>query len=370
MTKKILILGGYGNFGKRIAIALAKKNIPLILAGRDANKAEAVALEIKQHYPNSQIETAIFDIHSAFSNRLTELQPSIVIHTAGPFQNSNYTIAETCIEHKIHYIDLADGRDYVTGITALNEAALAHDALIVSGASTVPGLSSAVLQHYKNHFSEIDSLIYGITPGQKTPRGVATTKAVLSYLGKPLKSAASDTKQRYGWQDLYRQDYPELGKRWMANCDVPDIDIFPAKYGIRHTQFSAGMETSILHLGIWLVSYLVRAGLPLSLTQHAAALLRFSNIFDCLGTKSGGMHMLIKGKDLQKKPLEIKWFIIAHQGDGLEIPCVPAIILATKLFHNTLQTRGAMPCIEMITLEEFTHELQAFSIKQFVEHRN
>ena len=41
--KKVLILGGYGNFGKRIAIALAKANIPIIIAGRGKHKAEALA---------------------------------------------------------------------------------------------------------------------------------------------------------------------------------------------------------------------------------------------------------------------------------------------------------------------------------------
>lgn len=32
--KKVLILGGYGNFGKYIANTLLKQNIPIILGGR------------------------------------------------------------------------------------------------------------------------------------------------------------------------------------------------------------------------------------------------------------------------------------------------------------------------------------------------
>ena len=34
----ILILGGYGNFGKRIATALVKDGIGIIIAGRNAVK--------------------------------------------------------------------------------------------------------------------------------------------------------------------------------------------------------------------------------------------------------------------------------------------------------------------------------------------
>ena len=38
----ILILGGYGNFGKRIARALAQSNTPIVIAGRNAEKAKNV----------------------------------------------------------------------------------------------------------------------------------------------------------------------------------------------------------------------------------------------------------------------------------------------------------------------------------------
>jgi hypothetical protein len=366
---KILILGGYGNFGQRIATALVKKNIPVIIAGHDRNKAEKFSQTLKQDYPDCPVEIAIFDIHQGLSSQLKTLQPTIVIHTVGPFQTADYSVAEICIQHKVHYIDLADGRDYVTNITSLEKPALENDVLVVSGASTVPGLSAAVIEHYKNDFSTLDSLVYGISLGQKSSRGLATTRGILTYLGKPLKPAAGSTTKRFGWQDVYRQEYPELGKRWMANCDVPDLDLFPGKYGIKHIQFSAGMETGVLHLGIWFFSYLVRLGLPLNLPRHAEVLLRFSNIFDCLGTDTGGMHMLLKGKDLHGKPLEIKWFILAENGDGLQIPCVPAIILAKKLFLGAISKRGAIPCMGIITLDEYMDELKEFSIKQTTEPR-
>ena len=36
--------------------------------------------------------------------------------------------------------------------------------------------------------SEIESVEYGISPGQKTTRGgIATVKGVMSYIGKPIK---------------------------------------------------------------------------------------------------------------------------------------------------------------------------------------
>lgn len=363
--KSVLILGGYGNFGSRIAKALVKDNIPIIIAGRDQEKALALQNQLKKTYPENQINIAVFDANQELDNELNILKPFVVINTIGPFQIADYSIAQICISKHIHYIDLADARDFVTGISTLNSDAKKNNILVVSGASTVPGLSSAVLDHYKGDFVKLDSLIYGINPGQKSPRGLATTESILTYLGKPLKPWGNQQQKKYGWQDIYRQEYPELGKRWMANCDIPDLDLFPKLYGMKHIQFSAGMESSALHLGMWLVSYLVRMGFPLNLTKHAKFLLAFSHLFDVFGTANGGMHMLMKGIDHHGKPLEIKWFIIAKKSDGPQIPCVPAILLSKKLINNTLLVRGAMPCVGLLTLEEYIKELEGFSIKQY-----
>ncbi len=362
---KVLILGGYGNFGKRISTALSKNNLSIIIAGRNRNKAEHLQNELHTLYPGCQVEIAIFDIHAQFSDQLHILKPAIVINTCGPFQTSDYSIVESCISQKVHYIDLADGRDFVNNIASFDKSAKDNNVLIISGASTVPGLSSAVLDFYKSNFSEIDSLIYGISPGQQAERGIATTQSILTYLGKPLKLIVGHQYPTYGWQDVYRQDYPELGKRWMANCDIPDLDLFPEKYQIKFIQFSAGMENTFLHLGIWITSWLVRLGLPLNLSKHSEKLLRVSKVFDYFGTPDGGMHMLIRGKNSEGKDKEIKWFIVAKNGDGPQIPCVPAIVLTKKLLAKDIKEFGAMPCVSMITLDEYLVELKNFSNRTY-----
>ncbi|MEO8400302.1 MAG: saccharopine dehydrogenase NADP-binding domain-containing protein [Gammaproteobacteria bacterium] len=363
---QVLILGGYGNFGSRIAAALVKDNISIIIAGRERQKAEILRNQLKKDAVENTITIATFDANKELSEQLDLLKPAIVINTIGPFQTADYSIAKICIQHNVHYIDLADARDFVTGINCLDSSAKKNNVLVVSGASTVPGLSSAVLDHYKNKFATIDSLIYGISPGQKAPRGLATTESILTYLGKPLKPWGNHDQKYFGWQDIYRQEYPELGKRWMANCDIPDLDLFTDKYGLNNIRFSAGMENSVLHLGMWALSYLVRIGLPLNLPKHAKFLLSLSHTFDSFGTTSGGMHMLMKGTDKKGKPIAIKWFIIAKNNDGPQIPCIPAIILSKKIIEGKLNASGAIPCVGMVTLDEYMKELEGFSIKQHV----
>jgi hypothetical protein len=357
---KVLILGGYGNFGKRIARLLTRHNIPVTAAGRDADKAKILARTL----PKGLAEIAVFDIKQALAAQLQTLDPAVVINTCGPFQTSDYTPAETCIDHGVHYIDLADARDFVTGIRSLDRRAKANNVAVISGASTVPGLTSAVIEHFLPRFSAIDSLDFGIAPGQKAERGLATTQAILGYVGKKLKPCAG-CETRYGWQDLHLQKYPEIGNRLMANCDIPDLDLLPEKYGIRKIRFAAGMENPIVHLGIWGLSWVVRAGFPVDLSKHSSTLVAASNWFDFFGSADGGMHVILQGKDKSGAPISAKWFIIALDGDGPYIPTIPSVVLTKKILAGQFRATGAMPCVGLVSLEEYLHELRDFKVKTY-----
>lgn len=357
---KVLILGGYGNFGKRIAQLLTEQNISVIIAGRDFDKAK----RLQNTLPQELSQIAIFDANQNLSEQLKENRPAVVINTCGPYQSSDYSIAQTCVEHGVHYIDLADGRDFVNGISTLHVAAIKNNVAVISGASTVPGLSSAVVEHYKSQFAVINEMRFGIAPGQRAERGLATTKSILGYVGKKLKPCAG-ANVRFGWQNLHIQTYPKIGKRLMGNCDIPDLDLLPAKYDIKKIQFSAGMENPIVHLGIWFLSWLVRLRMPLNLSSHSEILLKLSKFFDVLGSSNGGMHIVLRGNNSSGTAITKTWFIIALEGDGPYIPTIPAVILARKLLNGEFTTTGAMPCVGLVSLEEYMAALTQFKVTTF-----
>jgi short subunit dehydrogenase-like uncharacterized protein len=59
------------------------------------------------------------------AHRFTELGVNTVVHTAGPFQGQDYTVALAAIDAGCHYVDLGDGRQFVCGIGRLDAAARA-----------------------------------------------------------------------------------------------------------------------------------------------------------------------------------------------------------------------------------------------------
>lgn len=367
MRNSVAVLGGYGNFGKRIARALAAKGVDVAIIGRDPSKARALAEEI-----GSRATGIGANVPADLPQILATLQPDVVVNTVGPFQAQGYDIARMAIAHGVHYVDLADGRQFVRGISALDEIAKRAGVAVVSGASTVPALSDAVLAEYGPEFHSIDRMRYGIAPGQGAERGLATTRGILSYVGRRLEPFPGIHEGVYGWQDLYRQTYPGLGRRWMANCDIPDLDLLPARHGIRSIQFSAGLELGALHLGLWAAGWAVRSGVPLRLENLAAPLLTISNWFNRLGTSDGGMHVILSGSkaDEPETAIERRWFIIAREGDGPHIPTIPAILIAHRIATGRPPPAGAFPCLGLVSLKDYLDALDAFQVETFTECRS
>ncbi len=352
-TYRILVLGGYGHFGGRICEALAN-DVTLIVAGRDGGKAEKFARSLGATYPGHE-DAAVDHTAANLAERLHALRADAVVHTCGPFQGQDYHVAQACIAAGAHYIDLADGRAFVAGIGALDSAARAAGVLVASGASTVPALSSAVIDEHLGHFAKLDAIDISIAPGQRTPRGLATLQAVLSYCGKPFPAWEQGRWQTvYGWQDLRRLHYPDIGARWLARCDVPDLQLFPQRYaGVQQVRVDAALELPVAQAVFWLLAALVRLRLIHDASRYAQRLLNYACYFDGMGSGNGGMHIGLRGVNRKGGPARVDWHLTARRGHGPQIPCIAAIVLARKLAAGTLVTRGAMPCMGLMSLAEF-----------------
>ncbi|PCJ96598.1 MAG: potassium transporter [Zetaproteobacteria bacterium] len=367
MNKRILIIGGYGNFGGFIAKLLAREsNIQVIIAGRSLEKARGFADQITAAH---QVECVRLDITTDISDALTEINPDIVIHTSGPFQAQGYDVAKACIDAGAHYIDLADGRDFVHGITALNTQAEEAGVLVISGASSVPCLTSALVDYYKDKFETLDTLDYGITTAQKTARGLATTAAILGYTGKGLETLIDGEKSTiYGWQNLRVRKFKGLGWRLLGNCDVPDLSLFPRRYpDLQTIRFYAGLEIPFIHMTLWMLSWFVRVGLIKNLKNVAPILLKTSYMFDWLGTQNSAFYMKLSGKGHDGAEKEVTFELIARSGDGPYIPIMPAILMAKRLVNGGLQDVGAHPCVGFITRDEYLGALSDLDIRWTVE---
>lgn len=369
--EKILILGGTGHFGARIARRLAgMPGIELIVTSRDQFRAEVLVDELLADNPDSSITALALNQESVdFEAELRSIRPFVVIHTAGPYQGQDYRVARACIEAGSHYIDLADGRKFVAGIGALNDAARETGVIVISGASTLPGLSSTVIAGLRDRFSKIETVEISIALAQQTPRGAGTVAGVLSYCGRPFEALVDGRKvTQYGWQELRRQVYPELGKRLSAACDVPDLELLPRMVpGVRTVSFHAALEMTWEHAALWSMAWLTRMRIVADWSRYARLLSGISRRLSRFGSDDGAMTVSIGGEGPEGEPLRVDWQLTARDNHGPEIPCTPPLVLVRKLLHDEFLGRGAVACMNLFTLDEFKSAVEDYSITTAIE---
>ncbi len=362
----VLILGGSGVFGRRIAANLAKREeLDLVIAGRDAAAAAALVRSLGA----GRAASLAVDLAKADAvPRLLAAKPAVIVDAAGPFQSRNLALPRLCAERGIHYVDIADARERVAWIGSLDAAARVEHAAIVSGASTVPALTTAIVDELAPNRREVVAIDVGIAPSHHAPRGLATASAILGYCGKPIPAITGD-EAIYGWGDLTRHDYPApVGERWLSNVDTPERALWRARYpALEEVTIRAGLEVSVLHLGLSLLSRGVRLGVLPSLQRFAKPGLRIAAAFDWLGTGAGAMHVRVLTRDANARAASREAVLITEYGDGPQVPAAPAALVVKKLLglpgYAPLEKRGAFPCIGILTREEILGELKDFSIR-------
>ncbi|HVQ60742.1 MAG TPA: saccharopine dehydrogenase NADP-binding domain-containing protein, partial [Burkholderiales bacterium] len=290
---RVVVIGGYGNFGARVCRSLAASAMEVIAAGRHPDEGGHA-------FGDLPVKHARLD-HSApdFATSLKRLAPDLVIHCAGPFQAQSYSVARAALAAGSHYFDLADARQFVARFPQnMQSAARAANRLAVSGASSVPALSSAVISSLKERLPVIEEIQIAIAPGQLAPRGRATLAAVFSYAGRPFKWVNDGAWcEAWGWQELKRLRFYGLGPRWAAACDVPDLELFPRIYpGVRTVEFRAALELSVQQTALWLAASLRRHGVQVPLERWAGVLGWIAARMNVFGGTLGGMLVSVLGR--------------------------------------------------------------------------
>ena len=350
------MLGGYGNFGARICRALSgDPSIDLLVGGRDLARARSLAGTLG----HGALGVAIDQTASDAARALQRLGVDLIINTAGPFQQQDYTLAAAAATARAHYIDIADGRRFVCDFQAAMDATFrAANRIAVSGASTVPALSSAVVDHLCAGWQRIDVIDTCIAPAQTAPRGVATMAAVLSYCGEAMQVWDGGRWQsRRGWARPEWIRFAQLRPRLGALCDIPDLEIFPVHY--RTTQrvmFRAALEVGLAQRGLAVLAALRSIGLIKRPSRLAWLLNQVARPLDFLGSALGGMVVRVAGIDLSGHPRQRAWNIAADTDHGPEIPCMAAILLARRLARAHGLPVGAFACYGMLPLAEFEPE--------------
>jgi hypothetical protein len=357
---KVLILGGYGAFGGRLARLLADEpRVELVVAGRSLARAEAFCAGLPE---GARRRAMRVDREGDLDAVLAQARPDVLVDASGPFQgygDDPYRLVRACIDHGVDYLDLADSADFVAGIGRLDAEARRAGIAVLSGVSSVPVLSAAAVRHLARGLDRVTAIRGGIAPSPYAGVGLNVIAAIASYAGKPMRRMAGGRMARAHalTETLSYVIRPPgrvpLGRRLFALVEVPDLTLFPQAWPELQDQwFGAAPAPGLLHRAFIALAWLVRLGLvgslaPLAPLLHAAARrLRW-------GEARGGMFVEIEGVDSEGRAVRRAWHLIAEGDDGPFIPSMAADALIRKRLAGERPAAGARPATEALELADY-----------------
>jgi saccharopine dehydrogenase (NAD+, L-lysine-forming) len=100
----LLVLGAYGTLGRLIADEAGRRNLQLILAGRQADRLAALV----RTFPAGQARPAVVDVSDAATLEPVFAGADVVLNTIGPFSALADPVVDACLQARRHYVDMAN----------------------------------------------------------------------------------------------------------------------------------------------------------------------------------------------------------------------------------------------------------------------
>jgi len=357
----LLIIGGYGIFGGRIVELLDNEpRLVLQVAGRSHAKAK-VFCNMRTQARARLVPTA-FDRSGDLTSQLATLKPDLVVDASGPFQAygaERYRVIEACIALKIGYLDLADGSDFVNGVKAFDAPARDAGVPVLSGVSSFPVLTAAVVRHLSSDMAQVQSIRGGIAPSPFAGVGVNVIRAISAYAGQriALRRNGRDTVG-YPFTEQMRFTIAPPGRLPLHNTlfslvDVPDLRALAELWPEAKTIWmGAGPVPEFLHRGLVALSWLVRKGMLPSLLPIARVTHFVSNKV-VWGEHRGGMFVEVEGTAADGSSRKRSWHLLAEGDDGPLIPSMAVEAIVRKWLDGNPPSAGARAATRDIEIEDY-----------------
>ncbi len=372
---RILIVGGYGTFGGRLARLLANEPaLTLLIAGRSLTKAQAFCGSLPV---GAKRLAQCFDRDADVTAQIREIRPDLVVDATGPFQvygANPYRIVLGCLENGIDYIDLADGSDFVKGIAQFDAEAKRRGIYVLSGASTCPLLTAAVTRHLSKDLARLKTVVAGIAPSPYAGVGLNVIRAIASYSGRRLQIVRDGKASvAYAMTETRRYTIGPPGQIPLQNfrfslVDVPDLQLLPELWPeLEEVWVGAGPGPEVLQRILNALAWLVRLRALPSLRPLAGMMHRVTNLVRW-GEHRGGMFVEITGASESGVEVRRSWHLLAEGDDGPYIPSMACASLIRKVLAGTRPMAGARPAIGDLELEDYQALFQQRKIVTGIRH--
>lgn len=172
-----LLYGAYGYTGELIARYASEYNLRPVLSGRRLQPLEQLATKLNLLYK-------VIDIDDAAALEAALREVKVVVHCAGPFDDTARPMADACLKTGVHYLDINGNMDVFEMLYSFDNAAKKAGIMIMSGAGFDVVPTDCIALYLKKLLPSATLLKLAFaTPGRGLSHGTAT--ATVQELGEP-----------------------------------------------------------------------------------------------------------------------------------------------------------------------------------------
>lgn len=363
---RVLIIGGYGNAGRLIALHLLKHspNAHVTIAGRREDKALEIAQRLEKDYPG-RVAGRMVDLADVESIDHAFSETGLVVNAAGAIPHTR-KVAEALLRHGKNAFDTQLASSEKTSV--LEEFAPRFEAAgitYITDCGFHPGIPGAMVRfaagrtqvlEKANVYSAMKFDWHGL---EFSPETMIEFIEEFRTYRLPLY-LDGQWKDQSGWKFFTYDFGAPHGKQYCVPMLLPEMeDVVKQLPALRETGF---LVTGFNPVADYLVLPILLAGLrvlPRSYDKQLAKLLFWSLKFsrppfgielvaDCNGQKDGKpVHFTIK---------------LAHE-DGYLMTAVPVVACLLQLLDGSIQKAGLLRQAIAVEPERFFADLEKMGLK-------
>lgn len=350
----ILVIGGTGVFGSLIVDELLASPLKFHVSAA-ARGSGAVN---KSRRIDGRHAFVTLDLNDTLALQRTVTGHAIVILAAGPFQEISAEVALVSTRAGAHFIDINDSPAYHARLVGVADELKATGRAVLSGMSSLPGISLPLFCAIKDDFDTIDAIEIALFIGNANKKGAAAVHSALENLTTPVTVWRGGKKRTtMGWTKKVLHPFPKpIGAKPAYSFASPDPLVFPEIATFRDLTVKVSFESrmvrglftllhSVAHLGWYAaVKHLIDAARPLW------------NLTRVFGSEWGCVSVVVKG--LKDGRSLIRQAALLAPESGQRLAALPSVLAAEALARGTVRGTGLVGVDLWMKPKEFLEKMQ------------
>jgi saccharopine dehydrogenase (NAD+, L-lysine-forming) len=360
--KTILILGGYGGTGRRIARRLLEATeTRLVVAGRHGDKAERFAAELNGQFPGQRVTATAADATDPASLGAAFGAIDMVLVCLPTIRHTE-RIVRAALAAGADYLDLHFPGGVVPILKGLEPDIRREGRCFITQAGFHPGLLAPLVKFAAPHFCRYQAAVIGLAMkfhNASSPEAAAQfMKELGDYQGKIF---AGGQWRRASWRNFRKFDFgPGFGVRTCAPLGFAEMDPLPELYGLQEAGcYAAGFnwfaDNLLFPLGILLAK--IRKGLGAQ--RLGRWLIWATNTFT---RPPFGVVMQLQARgEKDGRPLSVR--VVLRHSDVYEFTAIPVVACLRQYLDGSIARPGLWLMGEVVEPPRLFEDLEHMGVR-------